>query len=108
MCPLRGTCPRQFEYPAGLSETFWGMVPKHSRLWHHLMQKFRPRVEPGFNLTKNKYGVTDFFLNSRHLTRALSILNDTLETLEILAVERPSRPHQTRKALIGDIFQPEL
>lgn len=107
-CPLAGTCPKQFEYDAACSETFWGMVPSHSRLARRILHQFRPRIEPGFNLTKNKYCVTDFFLNSRHLAQALCIASDILETLEILAQERPARGRQTRQALIRDIFQPEL
>lgn len=107
-CPLAGTCPKQFEYDADRHETFWGMVPVHSQLARCMMRKFRPRVEPGFNLTKNRYAVADFFINSRHLIQSLCVLSDILETLEILATERPLRGHETRKALIRHIRHPEL
>jgi len=107
-CPLAGGCPRQFEYEAGRHETFWGMLPSHSQLAQRILRHFRPRVESGFNLTKNKYQVGDFFLNGIHLTKTLCLLSDLLETLEILALERPQRGQETRSALIGDIFHPEL
>jgi len=108
ICPLAGTCPKQFEFEAGLHETFWGMVPSHSRLAHAVLRKIRPRVEPGFNLTKNKYLMKDFFINSRHLAQTLCILSDILETLEILAVEQPKKGRETRKALIADLIQLEF
>jgi len=107
-CPLAGTCLKQFEYPAGQNEIFWGMVPFHSRLAQRILHKFRPRIEPQFNLTKNKFDVTDFFINSRHLGQVLCIASDVLETLEILAQERPQRGRETRNALLGDLVQLEL
>jgi hypothetical protein len=107
-CPLAGTCPKQFEFPSERHETFWGMVPPHSRLARRILRQFRPRVEPGFNLLKNRYGVTGFFINSRHLAQTLCLLSDVLETLDLLAQERPARGRETRRALIRDIFQPEL
>jgi hypothetical protein len=102
-CPLAGTCPKQFEHDAGRSETFWGMVPGYSRLARRILHQFRPRVEPGFILTKNKYCITDFFINSRSLAQAFCIASDILETLEILAKEWPARARETRQALIRDI-----
>lgn len=108
LCPLAGTCPKQFEREAAANETYWGMVPFHSRLARRLMRKFRPRVEAGFNLTKNRYGVSDFFINSRHLAQTLCQMSDILETLQIMAQERPQRGRETRQALLGEVFQLEL
>ena len=108
VCPLAGGCAKQFEYDAARHETYLGMVPPHTNLARRILQKFRPRIEHGFNLTKNKYHVTDFFLNSRHLAQTLCGLSDILETLEILAQERPQKGRETRNALLHDIFQLEL
>jgi hypothetical protein len=107
-CPLSGTCPKRFEFAADRHETYWGMVPWHSRLAQELIRRFRPRVEPGFNLAKNKYRLKDFFINSQPLAETLCILSDIIETLEIVAQERPSRGRETRNALSRDIKQPEL
>lgn len=107
-CALAGTCPKQFEFPAGVHETFWGMVPAHSRLSYRLLRQLRPRIDQGFNIAKNKFRLRDFFLNSRHLTQTLCILCDVLDTLEILAQERPQKGRETKNALLRDIRQPEL
>lgn len=107
-CPLAGTCPKQFERDAGANETFWGMVPSHSRLARTILRRLRPRVEVGFNMTKNRYLVKDFFINSRHLAQTLCVLSDIVETLNILAQERPARGQETRKALVADMVQLEL
>lgn len=107
-CPLAGTCPKQFEFPAGRHETFWGMVPAHSRLSHRLLRQLRPRIDQGFNIAKNKFRLRDFFLNSRHLAQTLCILCDILDTLELLALERPQKGRETKTALHQNIQQPEL
>jgi hypothetical protein len=107
-CPLAGTCTRQFEYGSGRHETFWGMVPSHSRLARELRRRFRPRVEPGFNLAKNKYRLKGFFLNSLELTQALCVMSDVLEVLEFLAQERPRQGRQMKKTLQCDLQAPEL
>jgi hypothetical protein len=107
-CPLSGTCSKQFEFQASRHETFWGMAPSHSRLAKEMLRRFRPRVEPGFNTAKNRFGLKDFFLNSRHMTQSLCIMCDIVETLEIMAQERPLRGRETKKALLRDIKQPEL
>jgi hypothetical protein len=107
-CPLAGTCPRQFEFDAKTHETFWGMVPYHSRLRQQLLRKFRPRIEPGFNSGKNRFRLKDFFINSQHLAESLCVMSDCLECLEILASQRPQRGRETRNALLGDINALEL
>jgi len=108
ICPLAGTCPKQFEFAAETHETFWGMIPYHSRLRRRLLRKFRPRIEPGFNTGKNRFRLKDFFINSEHLAETLCVMSDCLECLEILARERPQKGRETRNALIGDINALEL
>lgn len=107
-CELAGTCARQFEIAAGINETFWGMVPSHSRLCRELLRKFRPRIEQSFSLAKNKFWLKGFFLNSLELARQLCAMSDVLEVLKFLAEERPQRGHQTKKALQQDLQAPEF
>jgi hypothetical protein len=108
ICPLKGDCPRQFEYDAGRNETFAGMVPSHSRLAKQLLQKLRPQVEPGFNLAKNRYDLKSMYINSRHLAQTLCVACDVLETLNLMAQERPARGRETLKSLLAESFQLEL
>lgn len=107
-CPLAGTCAHQFEFAAGTHETFWGMVPSHSRLCRELLRKFRPRIEQSFNLAKNKFWLKGFFLNSLELARQLCLMCDVLETLEFLAQERPQQGRETKKSLQDDLQAPEF
>ena len=107
-CPLVGTCARQFEFAAGRHETFWGLVPSHSRLCRELLRKFRPRVEQSFSLAKNKYWLKGFFLNSRELAEQLCAMCDVLEVLEFLAQERPRQGRQLKKSLRSDLQAPEF
>lgn len=108
VCPLAGTCERQFEFAAAAHETFWGMVPSHSRLSRALLRMFRPRIEQGFNLVKNQYRLKGFFLNSLELTQTMSVMSDILETLGFLAQERPQQGLHMKKALQGDLQAPEF
>jgi extradiol dioxygenase family protein len=107
-CPLAGTCPKQFERDAGEHETFFGLVPCGSQLAQRLLRQFRPRIEQGFNTSKNTHRLKGFFLNSRRLAQTLCTISDILDTMNVLAQERPARGRQTRKALDRDIEQPEL
>ena len=107
-CPLAGDCARQFEFAAGAHETFWGMVPSHSRLSRELLRKFRPRVEQGFNLAKNKFRLKGFFLNSLELAQILCVMCDILETLGFLAQERPQQGRETKIALQGELQAPDF
>lgn len=107
-CPLAGACPRQFEFAAGAHETFWGMVPSHSRLSRELLRKFRPRIEQGFNTAKNLFRLKGFFLNSLELTQTLCEMCDVLETLIFLAQQRPMQGRQTKNALEVDLECPDF
>lgn len=107
-CPLSGPCPKRFEFPADRHETYWGMVPWHSRLSRELIRRFRPRVEPGFNLAKNKYRLKDFFITSQNLAQTLCVLSDITETLKIIAQERPLRGVETKKSILRDVKQLEI
>jgi len=107
-CELAGTCARHFEFPAGTNETFWGMVPSHSRLCRELLRKFRPRIEQAFSLAKNKFWLKGFFLNSLELARQICAMSDVLEVLEFLAQERPQRGREIKKALHNDLRAPEF
>jgi hypothetical protein len=98
-CPLAGQCPRIFEFDAAMHETFWGMIPSHSKLARMLLQKFRPRAEPGFNTTKNRHNLKDFFLNSLDFTRIACTMSDILICLEIVAKKRSEIPRETQNVL---------
>ena len=106
-CPLRWDCPRQFEAEANIHETFWGMIPTHSKLARRLLRMFRPRVEPGFNIAKNQYRLKDLFLNSRELAQMVCTMADVLETLHVLARQHHCR-RELRRCINDDIHQPEL
>lgn len=108
VCPLAGGCARQFEFAAATHETFWGMVPSHSRLSRQLLRWFRPRIEQGFNLAKNHYRLKGFFLNSLELTQTLCEMCDVLETLGILAQQHPVADRELKKSLQGDLNAPEF
>jgi hypothetical protein len=108
LCALAGTCAKQFDIDAGANEAYWGMIPYHSRLARKLLRQFRPRVEPQFNTGKNLHRLKDFFLNSRELAETLCIMSDLVETLSMMAKERPQRGRETKKALHRDIFAPEI
>ncbi|MCX7013028.1 MAG: hypothetical protein NTW86_10815 [Candidatus Sumerlaeota bacterium] len=107
-CPLAGTCPRQFEFDAGQSEVFWGMVPHHSQLARQLLRAFRPRIEPGFHTAKNQHRLKDFFINSQPLAETLCIISDIVETLDLLADLEAEHPRMTKNTLQQEIQQLEL
>lgn len=106
-CPLAGTCPKQFEFDAGTHETFWGMVPSHSRLARQLLRLCRPSVERTFNTDKNTHALKHFFLNSRELAQTLSTMSDTLEVLKLLTRE-PVRPPKAKPTGQAEWIQYEL
>lgn len=108
-CQLAGSlCSRQFEYPAGTHETYWGAVPSHSRLSQQLRRHFRPRVEPGFYIAKRRHGLGRLFLNSRNLAQQLCQVSDSIELLTILAREGAQKPRRTQNSIKTDVSQPEL
>ena len=107
-CALRGDCPRQFERQAAEHETYFGMVPSHSRLCRRLLRLFRPRIEPGFNISKNIHGLKNCFVNSHQLAQTLCAMSDVLETLSLLARQRPCAARKTDIALKGDLREPEF
>lgn len=91
--------PAHFEFSAADHETFWGMIPSHSRLAKQLMRTFRPRIESGFNAAKNSYGLSQLVLNSLTLTQQLCTMTDVVHMLKILAADRTGRPirHQIKQ-----------
>ena len=107
-CWMRATCPKQFEFNAALHETFFGMVPLHSRLANELMRVFRPRIEQGFNTAKNRFRLRDFSLNSLLLAQMLCTMCDILDIAFFLAQQRPQNGRQMRNALIRDLNVTEL
>lgn len=107
-CPLAGGCPKRFDFAASDHETFWGMVPYHSRLCRELLRLFRPRSEPSFNIAKNHFRLKEFFINSLDLAKTLCVMSDVTETLKIMAQEGPCEALQSKKQTLRDIIQPEL
>lgn len=66
-CPLSGICAKQIGNSAGEHETYWGMVPSHSRLFNKLMHQYSHRTISGFNTAKNRFRSSGFFINSLEL-----------------------------------------
>lgn len=98
-CPFAGSCPRLFEFDAAAHETFWGMIPSHSKLSQMLLRKFRPRAEPGFNTAKNRHNLKGFFFNSRDLARTACIMSDLVICLGIVAEKRSQMPPAVRNVV---------
>ena len=107
-CGLRGTCPRQFDFDAGRHETFWGMIPTHSRLARLLLRQFRPLVEPNFYQSKVRHALARLFLNSPEFTDSVGKMSDLIQTLEILAPKKPMRGLQAKNSTLREVKQPEL
>lgn len=107
-CPLAASCPRVFEFDAGAHESFWGMIPTHSRLAKRLLDKFRPRAEPGFNIAKNRHGLQNMFLNSLELTQILCVCSDLVACLDFLALKPRETPRELKIATRPTLEQPEL
>jgi hypothetical protein len=107
-CPMSPMCNRRFEFQASDHETFWGMVPTHSRLSRQLLRHFRPRVEPGFNASKNLCGLSKFFINSCNLAQQLCTMSDVVECLKKLAAKRSEGLPRIAKTLRYDKTQPDL
>lgn len=85
ICPEQKLCPQEFRFPPDDHETFLGMIPLHSRLAKQLLARIRPLVEAGFEADKNRFNLSDFFINSLELARTLSYLADACNILTLTA-----------------------
>jgi len=85
ICPEQSRCKKEFLFPPGSHETFFGLIPLHSRLAKQLLSRIRPLVEAGFETDKNRFNLNGFFKNSLDLARTLSYLADACNILTITA-----------------------
>ena len=85
ICPEQSRCKKEFWLPPEKHETFFGLIPLHSRLAKQLLVRIRPLVEAGFETDKNRFNLSGFFINSLELARTLSYLADACNILTITA-----------------------
>ena len=85
ICPEQSQCEKEFCFPPDDHETFFGLIPLHSRLAKQLLVRIRPQVEAGFETDKNRFNLSDFFINSLELARTLSYLADACNILTFTA-----------------------
>ncbi len=85
ICPEQSQCKKEFRFSPGRHETFFGLIPLHSRLATQLLSRIRPLVEAGFETDKNRFNLNGFFKNSLDLVRTLSYLADACNILTITA-----------------------
>lgn len=81
LCPEQGACEKRFHFRPEEHETFFGLIPLHTRLAQQLLKRIRPLVEPGFDADKNRFSLSGFFINSLELARTLSYLADACNIL---------------------------
>ena len=109
VCPEQSQCKKEFRFPPDCHETFFGLIPLHSRLAKQLLVRIRPQVEAGFETDKNRFNLSDFFINSLELARTLSYLADACNILTLTAEVRSHHgrrykrvDRQSRRQLVLD------
>jgi hypothetical protein len=85
ICPEQTGCEKEFRFSPNVQETFFGLIPFHSRLSKELLQYIRPLVEAGNEADKHRFNLSGFFMNSLELARTLSYLADACNILTLTA-----------------------
>jgi len=109
LCPDQTRCDKEFAIPPEEHETFFGLIPLHTRLARQLLARIRPQVEAGFEADKNRLHLREFFINSLELARTLSYLADACNILLLTAELRSDHgrrykmtDRQSRRQLLLD------
>jgi hypothetical protein len=97
ICPEQSRCEKEFRFPPDYHETFFGLIPLHSRLAKQLLVRIRPQVEAGFETDKNRFNLSGFFINSLELARTLSYLADACNILTFTAELRSHHGRRYQK-----------
>lgn len=97
ICPEQTGCEKEFRFSPNVHETFFGLIPLHSRLSKELLQYIRPLVEAGNEADKHRFNLSGFFMNSLELARTLSYLADACNILTLTAAARLNHGRRYRK-----------
>ena len=91
-CWEASTCPKEFWYPAGTSETLLGMLPLNTPAAQRLLKQVRSWIEPTQSYEKNQLGLNHMFLNSLRIAWTLFLFADSVALLRALALlEEPQK-----------------